>query len=350
MASIAEPITVVKRNFAMFTDNQAGTGPAVIQNFNSATDQPLNTLLAPAHPGQTVTLWGTGAGAVSGDETSGPLPGALAGVNLTVYVGNVPASVRYIGRSGCCAGVDQLVFDVLAQVSGCYLPVVITGAGLYSDPQNIQIPAEHAVSNFGTISVAAPGSACIDATGLNASELSTLQRGFGLKMGWLAFERIPQPQAPQSSDFVSGQFGTFNALTFLRTQGVFGLPALGTCLNYLVPAVASVQSDPVQAVGLDIGPTLNISGPVARANCSAGAMVFFPLRWRTLRAFESRPIHSRQWQRRRRYRRVSRAVHHAESVGLAQSRRDQFADTVLAIVYMDRRRCEYDRARHVFGA
>src|SRR5258706_5097371 len=38
--SAPESITVVRRNFGVFTVNQAGSGPAVVQNFVSATDQP----------------------------------------------------------------------------------------------------------------------------------------------------------------------------------------------------------------------------------------------------------------------------------------------------------------------
>src|ERR1700730_5926030 len=68
-SSAPEPIIVARRKFGIFTLSQSGNGPAIVQNFNSSEDQPLNTLLRPAHPGQTVTLWGTGLGPVGGDET-----------------------------------------------------------------------------------------------------------------------------------------------------------------------------------------------------------------------------------------------------------------------------------------
>jgi uncharacterized protein (TIGR03437 family) len=60
--SNSKSIVVVKGTFGIFTLNQAGSGPAVVQNFNSQLDQPVNTLLEAAHPGQVVTLWGPGSG------------------------------------------------------------------------------------------------------------------------------------------------------------------------------------------------------------------------------------------------------------------------------------------------
>src|SRR5260370_285645 len=53
-------ITVVDRGFGFFTLNAGGTGAAIIQNFNSATDLALNTLAASAKPGPYAIAWGTG--------------------------------------------------------------------------------------------------------------------------------------------------------------------------------------------------------------------------------------------------------------------------------------------------
>jgi len=56
------PITVVDRTLGFFTINQSGTGAAIIQNFNSATDLAINTLATAAKPGQYAIAWGTGLG------------------------------------------------------------------------------------------------------------------------------------------------------------------------------------------------------------------------------------------------------------------------------------------------
>ncbi|MGH9723067.1 MAG: hypothetical protein ACRD8O_22885, partial [Bryobacteraceae bacterium] len=39
-----ETVRVVRNSFGIFTRNQGGTGPAIAQNFRSATDQPVNSL------------------------------------------------------------------------------------------------------------------------------------------------------------------------------------------------------------------------------------------------------------------------------------------------------------------
>jgi uncharacterized protein (TIGR03437 family) len=77
-ASNVVPIHVVASTLGIFTRNQSGSGPGVLFNFNSESDQPVNSLVRAAHPGQVLTLWGTGLGAVSGSEADGPLPGNLS--------------------------------------------------------------------------------------------------------------------------------------------------------------------------------------------------------------------------------------------------------------------------------
>src|SRR5713226_4873434 len=80
-ASDPQPIEVVGSSFGIFTLNQAGTGPGILQNVNSALDRPVNSIMDVARPTQTMIIWGTGLGPVSGDEGAGPLPGNM---NLSV--------------------------------------------------------------------------------------------------------------------------------------------------------------------------------------------------------------------------------------------------------------------------
>ena len=70
----------------------------------------LNDLTESAHPGQTVILWGTGLGRVSGDEASGPLPGS--NFEPQIYLGGKFIKAAYAGRSGCCSGIDQISFTI----------------------------------------------------------------------------------------------------------------------------------------------------------------------------------------------------------------------------------------------
>src|SRR5205807_1990311 len=144
-------IIVARRQIGIFTLNEAGSGPAVAQNLNSSADQPVNTLVTPARPGQLVTLWGTGLGAVPGDEAAAPQVGDLGPISL--YVGGKRAVVRYAGRSGCCVGVDQIIFEVPPAVEGCYVPVIAV-TGSYA-VQNLvrSVPMDGPSSNFATLSI-----------------------------------------------------------------------------------------------------------------------------------------------------------------------------------------------------
>lgn len=259
--SAPEAITVVRRSFGVFTLNQAGSGPAIVQNFNSESDQPLNSLITPARPGQSVTLWGTGLGPVAADDASGPAPGDLDS-GITVYVGGIAANVRYRGRSGCCAGIDQVVFDIPQGVQGCYVPVHVVGRGLLSTRENLTIPVEHTVSNSVTIAVAPQGqNACSDPSGLTAAELLALQKPGALRVGAFTFMRRPAALFEATQDTAAGQFSRFDFAGFLKSRGIFGVPALGSCLQYQVDLNELDSADPIRGTSLDAGSELRVSGP-----------------------------------------------------------------------------------------
>jgi uncharacterized protein (TIGR03437 family) len=168
------PIQVVDRMPGLFTINQGGTGVAIIQNYNSATDLPINTLATPAKPGQYAIAWGTGLGPDGNSDTDAPKPTDLP-INLELYVGGKLATLLYKGRSGCCAGTDQIDFQVPAGVDGCYVPVVVK--------------IGTAVSNFTTMSVSATGSACSDAAGFTAGDVQAAQHNNKIRLGIVSLDR-----------------------------------------------------------------------------------------------------------------------------------------------------------------
>ncbi|MCU1233280.1 MAG: hypothetical protein JWP63_1247 [Candidatus Solibacter sp.] len=241
-AGQAGAFRVVRSSPGVLAQNQAGSGPALAQNFNSTADQPRNTLSRPARPGQVVTLWATGLGPIPDNDAAVPLPRDL-NINLQVLVGGKPATVRYKGRSGCCSGVDQIVFEVPPGVSGCYVPLVV------------QI--DNVASNFTTISVGgAEGGDCTDLSGISGSMLDLLQAGGSLRIGSIVL-------SASKSDFVTetgvGQFYQ-TGLTWLASQVSLGLPSPGSCMvNPVTPSVSGGPAIPL--VGLDAGRVLNVTGP-----------------------------------------------------------------------------------------
>jgi len=241
-AGQAGAFRVVRSSPGVLAQNQAGTGSALAQNFISATDQPRNALSRPAKPGQVITLWATGLGPITDNDAIVPVPRDL-NINLQVLVGGKPATVRYKGRSGCCSGVDQIVFEVPAGVSGCYVPLVVQ--------------VDNAVSNFTTISVGgADGSDCTDLSGISGPMLAKLEAGGTLRVGSIVL-------SVAKADFVSetgtGQFVQADQ-TWLANQVSLGLPSPGSCMVSLGKPSLPDYSD-FFPVGLDAGRLLNVTGP-----------------------------------------------------------------------------------------
>jgi len=231
-------VPVVRSTFGIFAANESGWGQAVVQNFASPTEMPANTVLSSAIPGQTLILWGTGLGPVTGDEAQGPLAGALPYLDA-VYIGGKPAAVRYAGRSGCCAGVDQIVLDVPAGVSGCYVPLAAVTNG---------IP-----SNFTTISVANSGGSCDDPLNFRASDFAALERNGRLQIG--AVELIYWK--PQNTVDLFGNFGWYGPDTI--TTAPPGNPSPGSCYQSQFFTVSF--GSPGQGNALYAGGRFTVAGP-----------------------------------------------------------------------------------------
>jgi len=205
------PVKVIDRGFEIFTINQAGTGPAIVQNFNSQTDTPINTFATSAKPNQVAILWGTGLGPDGNPDANAPKPTDIP-IALELFVGGKQASLIYKGRSGCCSGIDQVVFTVPDGLDGCYVPIVARIGNM--------------VSNFGTLAVAANGGPCSDPYSFSASDVQTAQSNGHLRLGFVDLFREEgitpaSPGATQGvvfgfdlgfSQFADLPFGTFIGL------------------------------------------------------------------------------------------------------------------------------------------
>jgi uncharacterized protein (TIGR03437 family) len=156
--SAAANFNVVDHSFGINSVNQSGAGVGIIDN----STYKLITENSAAQAGDVIIIWGTGLGKVSGNEQDGPLPGNQPNIHAKVYIGAEQATINYQGRSGCCAGVDQIAVVVPSGVTGCHVPIAV------------QIDGDNdIVSNWVTTSIAAPNAnrVCSDATGPSSSEL-----------------------------------------------------------------------------------------------------------------------------------------------------------------------------------
>jgi uncharacterized protein (TIGR03437 family) len=261
-------IRVVRSSFGTFSVNQAGSGPGIVQNVNSEADRPINALNKPVRPGQVVILWGTGLGPVTADERAGAVPGDLP-INVEVYVGGRLAQVTYKGRSGCCAGIDQIVFTVPQGVEGCYIPVVVKIGDV--------------VSNFTTIAVSQTNT-CTDPAGFSGEDIQRAQTTGTYRIGGVTLSRVaikltvPVLGTIESkTDSASAFFSRYNLDQLLRSQGGgSGVSvSIGSCSVYTARSSSPGNVDPVRPDVLNAGPVININGPRGAKQLQRSAEGFY---------------------------------------------------------------------------
>ena len=266
------PISIVARRFGIYARNGNGTGPLIVQNFNSATDQPVNSLVESAHPGQSEILWGNGLGAISGDDSVPPAGGDM-NIPVDVFVGGKPADVAYKGRT-VYPSVDVIVFKVPDGVQGCYVPIAVRVAGVI-------------ISNSGTISVTPSGKACSDPTGFSSADLQKVLSGGTLTVADITLLRISAKLAltgmgnfQGNLDFGTGAFQRYGSagdlLASVNRSSVGGVyfnrgmpfPSVGcavtpfTSRGFSKDLLPGVDDDPVAIQRLDAGAALNLTGPL----------------------------------------------------------------------------------------
>jgi uncharacterized protein (TIGR03437 family) len=239
-------VRVVPASFGIFTINSTGSGPAVIQNFISEANTPLNSTRESARPGQFVTVWGTGLGAIKTPDTEAPPVGNLAAVQ--VLVGGRPApQILYNGRSPCCGGVDQITFQVPPEAAlGCYVPiVVVTAAGV--------------TSNVATMSIAAGGGACQDA----ANPFTGMVAAGGPRFGRVLLTRNNLQLGPGQVSVTDGAVAAFESVVnrdWFFVPAV-SMPAMGTCASYFSRGSSVPLSNPAPLQPIDAGVELIVRGP-----------------------------------------------------------------------------------------
>jgi len=244
-------IRVVRSSFGIFSLNQGGSGPGIFTDPGFS----INTMVQTARPGSSWFIWGTGLGPVAGNEAAGPLPGDLTGLDVTVLVGGKPAVVRYRGRSGCCAGIDQILIEIPLGVTGCHVPVVVMVGG---------VP-----SNYASISITEGSTPCSDTGGWHSADLAAGQQSNGLTAGSIVLSRVNlrQPLGAGAADLqgridsASAGFARYDFPQILATQSIAFVTNVGACTVFQFRGSQATLADPVRGHALDAGPLLNINGP-----------------------------------------------------------------------------------------
>jgi len=252
-------IRVARSSFGIFTRNQAGSGPGIVQNYNSATDQPVNALTTPVRPGQVMILWGTGLGPVSFDETQLPQVGDLD-VDAEVMVGNKSARILYKGRSPQFPGIDQINFEVPADApEGCHVPLAVQVGGV--------------VSNFASIAIASAGAVCSDAIGFSAADMEKIRSTPYLRFGDVVLTKTTVIDLKATLDDVQAVFYRYDQDTALKANrlGRQAGEAGESHLPYGACTVTSGRGDPTRAQGFPGGPSINLQGPRGAKQIAVGS-------------------------------------------------------------------------------
>ncbi len=261
-ASDPAPIRVVKSAFGIFSINQGGFGPGIVQNWYSDADLRLNTVFESARPGQAVIVWGTGLGPIGGNDADVPPVGNLD-VQVEVFIGDRVVEPFYAGRTGMgVPSVDQVQFFVPEGIAGCRVPLAVRVNGV--------------LSNYTTISVAPEGGVCSDPADFSAEELRMIQESgrvrFGAVMLQLFSVHLRGAPEPFDGTFENAS-AQFHSVEFRDALGALGLrggrlTAPGSCLVYTY----ADQGDPTfapdetaRAQPLDAGPALTLTGPQGTA-------------------------------------------------------------------------------------
>jgi uncharacterized protein (TIGR03437 family) len=246
-------IQVLAADFGTFTLNEGGTGPGVL------TDTSYNpiTMVNAAHPGDTLILWGSGLGAVTGNETEPPVQVDL-GTGVQVEVEGQPATVLYGGR-GSSPGLDQINFIVPTGVSGCKTSVAVIVKGV--------------AGNVTTTSIAPAGQATCGDTynGLTTANLQKALTSGTLNMGGVVLSRVDNV-----ADVLTATFRSYDLNSLIRSYGGSTGPSVGSCAAYETSGSTLEVVDPVQPTYLNAGPALTITGPNGTRTVTATSTGNYP--------------------------------------------------------------------------
>jgi uncharacterized protein (TIGR03437 family) len=231
-------IQVLAADFGTLTLNEGGTGPAVVTD----TSYTPITMINAAHPGDTLILWGTGLGAVTGSETEPPMQVNL-NTGVQVLVGNQTATVSYGGR-GSSPGLDQINFVVPAGVTGCKASIIVTVKGV--------------TGNVTTTSIAPAGQTTCGDT-FDALTAANLQKA--ITTGTLNIAGVALSRLVGGDDELAAAFTSFPVNSLIRSYGgTFG-PSIGNCLAYELEGSSFALKDPIVPTFLGAGSQLAINGP-----------------------------------------------------------------------------------------
>ena len=274
VSSAPQNATVVARSFGIATANSAGTGTAqaTIGNVNgglsltrftsgSVAFGGFNWTLTPAHPGDTLVLWGTGGGADPANDTGGTSGDQTAAGNFMVNVGGRQIRPLYAGASSGYPGLWQINFTLPADITpDCFASVQVSAGGELSN--TVRIP------------IAAAGQTACSDPDLSPEMLAKLDAGADIVFAAFGLYRARSTTLNATAEAASGFVARYKAAKFALT---YSRPRFGYCRVYdrTYPVNGLDPASPEAA--LDAGAALPLSGPGLPQASSLGRLPAGPL-------------------------------------------------------------------------
>lgn len=270
LTSAPQNVTVVARSFGIAAANSAGTGTAqaTIGNVNggisltrftsgSVAFGGLTWVLSPAHPGDTLVLWGTGGGADPANDTGGSSGDQTNAGNFSVIVSGRQITPQYAGASSGYPGLWQINFTLPSDITpDCFASVQVSAGG--------------ELSNAVSVPIAAVGQdACSDPQ-LSKDALALLDKGgtiagggFGISKATSTTSYIATPGGPvttttASQENVGGGIALYTAAEY---AALFADIKIGPCTVNDRTAPSTARNPATPEGYLDAGAPLPIGGP-----------------------------------------------------------------------------------------
>ncbi|MBS1858994.1 MAG: hypothetical protein JST11_26715 [Acidobacteria bacterium] len=275
--SAPQPVTVVPRNFGIATANSAGTGTAqaTIGNINGGVSLTrftsgsvdfggLNWTLSPAHPGDTLVLWGTGGGADPANDTGGSSGDQTAAGSFSVLVNGRSLTPLYAGTSSGYAGLWQINFTLPADIApDCFAAVQVSAGG--------------ELSNTVTIPIAPAGAQACSDPNLSTALLAQLDKGGRIVVAGIAVSKntattsfVLNGATTTNSAGVETLAATFGSYTAAEYAAIYSGLKIGECTVNDRSAPASTPDAAAPDAFLDAGASLSASGPGLAAGAAMG--------------------------------------------------------------------------------
>lgn len=270
LTSAPQNVTVVGRSFGIAAANSGGNGTAqaTIGNVNggisltrftsgSVSFNGYTWTLTPAHPGDTIVLWGTGGGADSANDAGGTSGDQTTAGNFKVNLGSRQVTPLYAGASQGYPGLWQINFVIPPDMStDCFASVQVSAGG--------------ELSNTVVIPIAAAGqTTCVDPT-MPASVMSKLDAGQQIVFAAFAIAKLTQTApAVATQETASGAVFSYTPAQWITLNSG---PLFGACRVYdrTYPVGSFDPGSPSKS--LDAGSKLPLSGPNLPAGFGLGSI------------------------------------------------------------------------------